>query len=226
MDEEYRIIDANPKRGRSRFGKREIRDIAISMVVLAIAFMILYRDNQIMGYLAYHLGNDLAWIALFATCLALVFFSFLLHELGHKIVAQNHGLWSEFRMYPAGLVLTLVTSMFGFLFAAPGAVMIAGYPDKEMNGRISIAGPIVNIVLAAIGIVGCIALNGSPIILFLLMFASLNSFLAFFNLLPIPPLDGSKIVTWNVAIYVIVIAVAILELVFLFKWMPPLYFTY
>ena len=59
-----------------------------------------------------------------------------------------------------------------------------------------------------------------------MMLASLNAFLAFFNLLPIPPLDGSKIVTWKLPVYVVVMAVAVLELAYIYLWMPDLYFTY
>ncbi len=222
MEDEY-TINVTPKSGRSRFGGQELREIGVSMLVLSIAFMILYKDNKIMDYLQYHLGEYGGWIGLFATCLVLVTFSFLLHEFGHKFVAQNYGMQSEFRMYPAGLFITLLTSLLGFLFAAPGAVYIQGYPDRKTNGIISIAGPAVNIVLAAIGIIGCLAFNHSPMVMFFVMFASLNAFLAFFNLLPIPPLDGSKIVTWNVAVYVAVIAMAAIELAYIWFLMPPLY---
>jgi Zn-dependent protease len=37
---------------------------------------------------------------------------------------------------------------------------------------------------------------------------SVNSFLAVFNLLPIGNLDGSKVLTWNVGIWIATIAVA------------------
>ena len=37
---------------------------------------------------------------------------------------------------------------------------------------------------------------------------SVNSFLAVFNLLPIGNLDGSKVLTWNIGIWIITIAIA------------------
>ena len=130
-------------------------------------------------------------------------------------------MWSEFRMYPFGLVLTLVTSICGFLFAAPGAVYIRGYADLEKNGRISMAGPIVNIVLAAISIAVVMLINDSPywlndpqllVILVFTMLASLNSFLAIFNLLPIGPLDGGKILAWNKVVWGLMFVIAIIEI--------------
>jgi Zn-dependent protease len=40
--------------------------------------------------------------------------------------------------------------------------------------------------------------------------AYLSLILAVFNLLPIPPLDGSKVVRWNIPIYLLVMAMAII----------------
>ena len=103
--------------------------------------------------------------------------------------------------------------MFGFLFAAPGAVYIRGYITDEMNGKISLAGPAVNIVIAAISLsISLWMMDGISGYIFFLM-GYMNSFLALFNLLPIPPLDGSKIMMWNVYIYVAMLIIAGLLLV-------------
>ena len=45
----------------------------------------------------------------------------------------------------------------GFVFAAPGAVYTyANYMNDEINGKISIAGPIVNIIIALIFLAICV----------------------------------------------------------------------
>ena len=128
--------------------------------------------------------------------------AFLLHELAHKAVAQRYGCFAEFRYYPMGLVLGVVTAAFGFLFAAPGAVMISGPVNAKQHVRISAAGPGTNLVLAA-GFMGLAAALGSAatrltdLASFLIgsvaLVALVNLFLGGFNLLPFPPLDGSKI---------------------------------
>lgn len=222
MQEEH-TINVTPGRSRSRFSKREIGDIAIAMIVLSLALTLLYRRGFVIGYLGYEFGSTAKWPVLFGMCLVLVVFSFLLHEFGHKFTAQNFGMRSEFRIFPAGLFITLITSLLGFMFAAPGAVYIEGYPDKRENGIISIAGPAVNLVLALVGIAGCLAFNGQGIVVFFLLLANLNAFLALFNMLPIPPLDGSKIWGWNMPVYIIGIAIAALELAYLNLWMPDLF---
>ena len=199
-------IHVNPGYGKKRFSSEEIRDIFVAIVVLSIAFLILYRNQTIMACLEYHLGETGRWAGLFAICFFLVVFSFLLHEFGHKFTAQKYGMWSEFRLYPVGLILTLVTSMMGI----------------EKNGKISMAGPIVNIILAAIGIAAVMTMNNSPYwlddpaflaILVFMMLASLNSFLAVFNLIPLGPLDGGKILTWNKVVWIGMFAIAVIEVI-------------
>ncbi len=227
MDDRYydELQRVNPGFGKPRFSKVEIRDILISIMVLSVAFTILYRDSGFLRFFEYNNWGDMKYVGLFLLCLVLVVISFLFHEFGHKFTAQRFGLWSEFRMWPAGLFLTLITSLLGFLFASPGAVMISGNVDSEKNGKIAIAGPIVNIVMCFVGIIGCLLTNYSGWVIFFYMLANLNGFLALFNMLPIPPLDGSKILGWNKIVWVVAIAIAAAELLVIWNYMPALYWA-
>jgi Zn-dependent protease len=68
---------------------------------------------------------------------------------------------------------------------------------------VSLAGPASNIVLAAIAGIVLRAAGGpalgeesvNPLVLILTAMAIINLYLAFFNLIPIPPLDGSGVVS-------------------------------
>ncbi len=225
MNDDYydNLQRVNPGYGRPRFSKTEIRDILISILVLSVAFTILYRSGSILEF--FERKTDFSpYIGLFLMCLVLVVVSFMFHEFGHKFVAQSYGMWSEFRMWPAGLVLTLVTSMIGFLFASPGAVMIAGSMNAEKNGKISIAGPAVNMVMCAIGIIGWLLTNGSDFVIFFYLLTSLNAMLAVFNLIPIPPLDGSKILAWNKVIWGVAIGIAAAEFILMRFVLPVPYY--
>ncbi len=174
------------------------------MLVLAAAFTIIYARANTRFFSDDIVFNSLMW---FLTSLVIVSVCFLLHELGHKYVAQRMGAWAEYRMFPQGLLLALLMSLFGFLFAAPGAVVIAGYVDEKRNGQISMAGPLVNLVLGAVFIVLLYFTTGRlNSIIYLL--AHFNVFLALFNLLPIPPLDGSKIYKWSMPVYIAMIVSA------------------
>ncbi|WP_296877847.1 site-2 protease family protein [uncultured Methanobrevibacter sp.] len=189
-----------------KFTSSEVRDLIIAFIVISLCFAIA------------NAGRDMnAILHLLPMIMVGVGAGFILHELGHKFVSIKYGYWAEFKLWPQGLIFALVTSFFGFVFAAPGAVYTyANYMTDEINGKISIAGPIVNIILAIIFLAICVviypnALYSQTSILILNVCAlgfNINSFLALFNLLPIGNLDGSKVLRWNVGIWIITIAIA------------------
>ena len=79
--------------------------------------------------------------------------AFVLHEIGHKIIAKNYGCWAEFRADPNGLKNgILIAFLTGFLFMNPGAVYVRGLIPKRHNGHIAVAGPLTNLSLFIIGI--------------------------------------------------------------------------
>jgi len=140
--------------------------------------------------------------------------AFLLHELAHKVIAQRYGCWAEFRKFNFGLVLAVVMSFFGFIFAAPGAVMISGFVSKEQNGKISAVGPLINIILAllfiGLGTLLSLMIGGIPPLLNKIIFYGffINAWLAFFNMIPFPPFDGSKVMAWSVPAWAGIAAVS------------------
>jgi len=139
--------------------------------------------------------------------------AFLLHELGHKFVAQKYGYWAEFRRFDFGLILAIILSFFGTVFAAPGAVMIDGLITNEQNGKIAVAGPLVNIVLAGLFLLLGLFLGSfnlfAPLLQNIVGYGiGINAWLALFNMLPIPPLDGSKVIRWSLPAWIGIIAIA------------------
>lgn len=205
------------------FSMTEIRDILISAIVLTLALMIAFIGSSYEDYFDYHFGS--AYIAAeFVVTFIIILLSFVGHELGHKFVAQDMGCWAEFRMYPLGLLICLLLSFTGFIFAAPGAVYIEGVGDNRRYGKISIAGPAVNLVLGVIGIFGCLAFNYTAFLVPFFALASMNISLAVFNLIPVMPLDGAKVWKWNKGVYLASMAVAI-ALLIVFYTLPDLYYT-
>lgn len=192
------------------FSDLEVSQLAKAWLAISLAFAIVWRG---VGN-AY--GISFGYIYLIAALT--VGLAFLLHELAHKYVAQRYGCWAEFRSFDMGLVLAVVMSLFGFVFAAPGAVMIAGMVTPEENGRIAAAGPITNIVLALVFYAvaevarGYFAGFGITIFalskLFFTFGLSVNAWLAFFNLIPFGPLDGVKILTWSRPAWLVLVVVA------------------
>lgn len=180
-----------------RFNRGEVRDILVSMVVIAGVFAYVFSGKNI----------QTALVLLPATLIT-VGLGFVLHEIAHKLMAIRYGFWAEYRLWLEGLLLALVTAYFGFVFAAPGAVYIHGnYIERDVNGKISLAGPLTNIILAIMFLMVSTVLP-SPINQVAFLGYAVNSFLALFNLIPLAVLDGAKVFRWNPLIWLLAAAAA------------------
>lgn len=168
---------------------KEIKDILKGWAVITVAFTILLNGISV--------SADAAMI-LFLSAVT-VGSGFLLHEFAHKFVAQHYHCWAEFRANDTMLLVALFSSLFGFLFAAPGAVMFDGRGvTRKQHGLISIAGPATNFVLAIVFLVLIASVNAGPFWARLFQYgAYINVWLGIFNMIPFGPLDGKKIFAWN-----------------------------
>ena len=206
-----------PKPG-VHFSRTELVQLAMAILALSGAFTVLYVRYSPRAFAA----NPLTFLAIFfpASLLA-VGTGVGLHEIMHKVVAQRYGLWAEFRYNPRGLLFAFVlAAAIGFLYGAPGATWISGNVTREQNGRISAAGPVTNLAIATVLILVSFALYsrissafGELLLsVYIVQAASVNAFLAGFNMIPVMPLDGAKVWAWNKAAYA-AMAVAALALI-------------
>lgn len=152
--------------------------------------------------------------------LAILIYSAILHEVAHGFVAERFGdptakLAGRLTLNPKKhidpfmsilLPLMLVFSGSPVIFGAAKPVPIDPFNLKE--GRkdfalVALSGPLTNILIA---VLGSLAMKANPIFANFISFdlssilyslfsiiVQLNLLLAIFNLLPIPPLDGSKV---------------------------------
>ncbi len=132
-------------------------------------------------------------------------YSIIFHELAHGWVAYQMGdttaksqgrlsLNPRKHLDPMG---TMMLFLFGFGWAKPVPVNLTQLRDRRMGMiLVSAAGIITNMLLAfcALFLYRLLPLSSSSIAAQLLhYFARINIILAAFNLIPLPPLDGSKI---------------------------------
>jgi len=180
------------------FSDREVRDLLVAWIALSLAFAIFFAGGG-PNIAALLVGPQLLVVSFLTAGVA-----FLLHEVAHKIVAVHYDQIAEFRADYSMLFLAIMTALLGFIFAAPGAVHHRGYLTPEEHGHIAIAGPVVNLLLAAAFLP--IYLLGAVVDIGLL--ASLgrfgiiiNLFLAAFNLIPYGPLDGKTVISWSKSVW-------------------------
>jgi Zn-dependent protease len=132
-------------------------------------------------------------------------YSIIFHELAHGWVAYRMGdptakslgrlsLNPLKHLDPMG---TMMLFLFGFGWAKPVPVNFTQLRDKRMGMiLVSSAGIITNMLLAFCALFLYRLLSPSPSSIsaqLLYFFARINIILAAFNLIPLPPLDGSKI---------------------------------
>ncbi|MGQ0536893.1 MAG: hypothetical protein ACT4PT_12585 [Methanobacteriota archaeon] len=144
----------------------------------------------------------------------IVVLGFVLHELAHKVLAQRYRMWAEFRSSITGLAVAIGASFsLGIVFAAPGAVYIVGDARRDQSGKISAVGPLTNLVIgfaflaaSAVWTIEAPAIGRGDV---LEEVAYVNAFLSAFNLVPVRPLDGSKIVRWSVVTWLLLVAATV-----------------
>lgn len=173
------------------FAREEVEQLIVSWLIISIAF----------SSSALFSGRKELFILIFPAVLFGVGTGFILHELAHKFVAIRFGAMAHYRAWEMGLMFALLMAFITrgrFVFAAPGAVYIYSWSlSRKENGIISLAGPSTNFALAVLFFTIALLLPIPYIQAVLGYGAWVNLFLGFFNMLPIPPLDGSKVFAWN-----------------------------
>lgn len=154
----------------------------------------------------------------------IIFFSLVLHEVSHghaaKMLGDNtaeqYGRLSLNPLKHIDMVGTIIVPFLMIMFAkiTNSQPIVFGWakpvpinpynlknPKRDM-ALVALAGPLSNILLASVMAI-IIRLNGffgfsSNVISWLIMIVYLNTLWMVFNLVPIPPLDGSKILFYFV----------------------------
>lgn len=187
-----------------RFSKKELK--SLSIIVLVFAFIFSYNE---WGYekfdLFVGLGN-------FFRAIIIVALGILIHETGQRLAAIKVGFKTEVRIWWYGLLIAIILAIISdgklLFFAATGmwihhmSTHRLGYfrygPNVEAFGIIALMGPVANIIAATFVKFLQVNLHLIPMdSVFAQKFFLFNWLFAVLNLLPIPPLDGSRLVFYS-----------------------------
>jgi len=177
-----RFQSPRPRVGTFRWSRR-LGSIAGIDVYVHVTFLVLLGLAAFGGLLA---GEGLRATARALFLLLAVFGAVVLHELGHALVARRFGIRTrDITLLPIG-----------------GVASLEGMPEKPSRQLlVALAGPAVNLVLAAL-LFGLARALGAPIgatamqeasAPFLAQLGWINLSLAAFNLLPGYPMDGGRV---------------------------------
>lgn len=148
---------------------------------------------------------------------AAVVTAFMFHELAHRFVSRKLRCHAVYKIWVPGIIFGLLMMLMGVKLVILGAVVISTYsfgrwgmkskrPSMREVGLIASSGPAINILMAMIfkiiagwsfaGVFGYLA--------------SINIWIGMFNLIPVKPLDGSKIFYWNTTAWMMMVITAVL----------------
>ena len=203
------------KIGKVTTSKTELIDITKAWIALSFAFALIYGGISVMRGSLSSLFS-FSFVILFLISFFTAGLGFLLHELSHKFVAQRYGCVAEFRAFNQMLWLAVgLAFLVGFIFAAPGAVMISGMITRRENGIVSVAGAVTNYILGFL-FLGMQFAFPSFSSIFLIGF-NINMWLGLFNMIPFGPLDGLKVFHWNKIVWGIMVVIGVAFVFFLDK---------
>ncbi|HLC65028.1 MAG TPA: hypothetical protein VJI46_02785 [Candidatus Nanoarchaeia archaeon] len=205
------------------FTPAELRGLAVS--ILVVAFIISFAD--------WGKGETPdAAAGLFNLLIAIIItaITFFVRESARRVAALSVGYRAEYKVWLWGLLIGLVVVFVsrGYVWLLlPGGILLhhlaghrLGHFRYGLNffglGMVSMVAPIANLVLAVI-----IKIVNAYLQLDVLTKALyLNLLLAIFSVLPIPPMDGSKMFFGSRMVYSFMFAAIILASVLLFLDIP------
>jgi Zn-dependent protease len=129
----------------------------------------------------------------------------IVHELGHWYLTRRYGCYTEVRFWGLGAVIMLITSwLFGNVFAQPTMTLVRHHQplDRRSTALIMLAGPLVSVLIALLCL--CLVPLGGIFRTAGMIGFMINLLTGVFELLPVPPCDGSEVRSWSTGVWLLI----------------------
>ncbi|MFP4423745.1 MAG: hypothetical protein ACLFP2_00780 [Candidatus Woesearchaeota archaeon] len=195
------------------FNPAEVR--AILLTILFLVIIVALND----GRPEFQLGP---WLSNLFLMTAIVVVSVLVKQAGYRLVGIHYGFRVEYKLWWYGIIVSLAITLLSggtVWILIPGGIILHHMKIQRLGefrygtnirtlALVSAAGPLFNVLFAtgvkSLGMIGFLpSLVVDKIFLFNLAFAA-------YSMLPIPPLDGSKVMYDSRLIYMFVTSFIIL----------------
>jgi Zn-dependent protease len=167
--------------------------------------IVLIAGSLLIGILFFYATRDPPDPAVIAIYIFIGGVALILHEVGHWYVTRRYASYTEVKFWGMGAVIMVLTAwLCGNVFAQPTLTMARHHqkPDRRSSALIMLAGPAVSVLIALACL--CLVPFGGTLATAGMIGFMINLTTGIFELLPIPPCDGSEIRQWNPAVWVLV----------------------
>lgn len=188
-----------------QFKNKEIWSLVISVLVVSVAFTV----------------QELT-VSFFLQCLAIVAFSYFLHHIMQEISSESHGIHTTHDLFPIGIVAALASGILSgglAVIAIPSVMKIREVEVKRWMlhatratsrdvGIPPATGVIFNLFLATVFVV-LFSVFGLQVFW---LGALVNFWITLANMVPYPPMDGSRVNLWSSGVWFLTVVAAIIGL--------------
>lgn len=180
------------------FERKELASLVLSIGVISTAFT--FQKLSLIFFLK---------------CFFIVGSSYFLHEVLHAAISRREGIHSKCRIWPLGVILTVLSGLVSkgaAVLALPTVIKIkeietARWSREKVEfsarevGLASVSGPLSNLILAT----AFLALFETFWLPILRLGILINLWIALANLIPTPPIDGAKIMSWDRRVWLLLV---------------------
>ncbi len=166
---------------------KDFRDTVLAILLLTLIF-------------AYNFQNPVGTVNSVIPALLAVGVAFFVNKIAHNLLASKFGCAAYYKLWLPGIIFGLLLMIMGFKFPVVGLIIVHpfafgrwGFKSRRLSmmeeGLVGFIGPASNIMLAMLFSL----FPGS----FFSYMSFVSAYFAIFNLLPIKPLNGYRIIVWK-----------------------------